>query len=89
MASSVALFCSTVDTSQPPSKAVNILALSGMFIFSAPTASAMSQLPARTAMVARLKADEPAAQAFSTVNTGIPSSPRRRIAMGPEIAVWP
>jgi len=89
MTISVALFCSTVDTSQPPSNAENILALSGMFIFSTPTAKATSQLPPRSAMVARLNADEPDAQAFSTVNTGMPSMPRRRIAIGPGIAVWP
>src|SRR5664279_2326725 len=57
MASRVALFCATVETSQPPSKAANIRALSGTFIFSAPTARAMSQLPARSARVARLNAD--------------------------------
>jgi hypothetical protein len=34
-----------------------------------------------------LKVDEPAAQVFSTLNTGMPSMPRRRMAIGPGIAV--
>jgi len=38
-----------------------------MFIFSVPIASATSQVPARRLCNARLKAERPEAQAFSTL----------------------
>jgi len=50
-------------------------ALSGMFIFSAPMASATSATPARRLCTARLTAELPEAQAFSTLKTGMPSIP--------------
>jgi hypothetical protein len=83
------LFSSTVVTSQPPSNTANIFALSETFIFSAPTASATSQLPAWTACTARFSAEDPDAQAFSTLYTGMPPNPARRRAIGPGMLVCP
>ena len=60
-----------------------------MFIFSAPSASAISASPALIAVTANLKAEEPEAQAFSTLNTGTPPSPARRAAIGPGIECCP
>lgn len=79
------MLSSTVVTSQPLSNTANTFALSATFIFSMAT----SQLPAWIAWTARLKADEPEAQAFSIVYTGTPSKPQRHIAMGPEMMYCP
>ncbi|MCY1247212.1 hypothetical protein D9M72_605220 [compost metagenome] len=72
---SVAKFSSTRDTSHPASNKANDFALSATFIFSAPSASATSQLPALRCCTARCTVVLPDAQAFSTLNTGMPSIP--------------
>ena len=63
----LAAFSSARETSQPPSKIAKAFALSGMFIFSAPIASATSVVPAFRLCTARLNAELPEAQAFSTL----------------------
>ena len=80
---------STCDTSQPASKIAKAFALSGMFIFSAPIASAMSHAPERMYCAARCRAELPDAQAFSTLKTGTPSMPILLNMTCPGMAIWP
>ena len=62
-----AALASAVSMSQPESNTENIRALSVEYIFSTPTASTTSAVPARSCVTARWNAVEAVAHAFSTL----------------------
>src|SRR5581483_7651354 len=77
------------ERSEAAARALNGMLLSAWVIFSAPTTRARRHAPASRPVRASRKADEPLAQAFSTLKTGLPSRPVPRSAVWPRMASWP
>src|SRR5262245_6934451 len=79
----------SVSRSMADAKARKVTVLSSCVSFSAPTASATSTAPARTAMIAMWAADEIDAHALSTLTIGLPRSPVGSSATWPRMVSWP